>query len=308
MSREEASSELLRHPRLNWLNSTQIKPYVFVRPENQIADPGRRFQLNWFTKAPVLKNPLLMDEVDFANQILRLESKAFAATNMPMPRWVFYDCALMPGFVAGFALHHSAANREVLDLLQPDKTTEWLPISLFIIIPTMDGRAWVAHNLCSINSLVSEPSRLYGLGFLTKAYGLWYANVEVLCGMTQWGSPAMRLHTHYGDFEVLTAYTPVHSYSRTVTYRMVTDTSEWKRFFFPPPGHPQGSDFERKYEYAGFDIDPTNDASLIAFQRRLEIKENRYYLNPQQLRQLEKLDAVLKVYQVRAAQATPVAK
>ena len=285
------SNDLLSNPRLQWLADHKLRPYVYVRPENRINDPGKRFAINWFSNEPLFKNPLAIDEVDFADQILRLESRAFAASNMPMPRWVFYDCAIMPGFVAGYAMHRSIAPQEIVDLLQPKPGTEWLPISLFIIIPAMAPKEWVAHNLCSVNSLISQPNQVYGLGFLTKAFGLWYANVDMLCGITQWASPAVRLHTHYGDFEVLTAYTPVHSYARTLTYRMVTDSKEWKRFFT----REQAMDFDQKYEYAGFDVDPKNDESLISFQRRLESKGDRYYLNATQLR-TEALDAVLKVY------------
>ncbi|MBX3021850.1 MAG: hypothetical protein KF799_09260 [Bdellovibrionales bacterium] len=284
-------SELLSNPKLQWMSGEYLRPYVYVRNENRIPDPGKKFSVDWFPIQPMFKNPLAMDEVDFADQILRLESRAFAATNMPMPRWVFYDCAIMPGFVAGYAIHRSKASKEMLDLLQPMATTEWLPISLFIIIPTMAPKEWVAHNLCSVNSLLPAEQSIYGLGFLTKAFGLWYANVEVLCGVTQWASPAVRLHTHYGDFEVLTAYTPVHSYARTLTYRMVTDSKEWKRFF----SREQAPDFTAKYQDAGFQVDPKNDESLKAFQRKLEAGGVRYYLNATQIR-TEPLDSALQVY------------
>ncbi len=286
------SPDLYLQPKLNWLADPNLRPYVFVRPENMILNSGKRHDIDWFTTEPIVKNPLYMHEVGFADQILRLEGRAFQASNMPMPRWVFYDCAIMPGFVAGYAMHRSKATPEMLEILQPSPSCEWLPVSLFIIIPTMSAKEWVAHNLCSINSLIPSSQQVYGLGFLTKAFGLWYANVEVLCGITQWGSPAMRLHTHYGDFEVLTAYTPVHSYARTLTYRMVTDAREWKRFFT----HEGTPEFEQRYEDAGFTVDPKEDKSMIAFQRRLEAKGARYYLNARQLR-AEKLDAVLNVYQ-----------
>lgn len=293
MSAEQ--SDLLKIPRLKWLEDEYIRPYVYVRPENRIKEPGKRFKLNWFAADeldPIYKNPLHMDEVDFADQILKLETAAFSASNMPMPRWVFYDCAVMPGFVAGFALHKSKATQEILDILKPSVETEWMPISLFIMIPTMAPKEWVAHNLCSINSMIPKAQSIYGLGFLTKAFGLWYANVEVLCGVTQWTSPAVRLHTHYGDFEVLTAYTPVHSYAKTLTYRMVTDSKEWKRFF----SSEQAADFDQKYTDAGFLVDPTSEESLIAFQRKLEAGGSKYYLNATQIR-TQALDVPLKVYQ-----------
>ena len=291
------SSDLLQNPKLNWLSSNDLMPYVFVRPENRIKEPGKRFAINWFESEelkPIYKNPLQMKEVDFADQILRLETAAFSASNMPMPRWVFYDCAIMPGFVAGFAIRRSKATKEMLDILKPQDDTEWLPISLFIMIPTMAPKEWVAHNLCSINSMIPKEQSVYGLGFLTKAFGLWYANVEILCGITQWSSPAVRLHTHYGDFEVMTAYTPVHSYPKTLTYRMVTDSKEWKRFF----SHEPAPDFFDKYQEAGFEVDPQSEESLIAFQTRLEAGGVKYYLNATQIR-TQPLDVPLKVYQRR---------
>src|SRR5262249_41511540 len=129
------SSELIKiNPKLGWMDGETVRPYVFVRPENRIARPGERFKLDWFRKEPIYKNPLEMDEVDFADQILRLETACFSKSGMQMPRWVFYDCAIIPGFVAGFALKRSKASQEILDILQPGSDAEWLPISLFIII------------------------------------------------------------------------------------------------------------------------------------------------------------------------------
>lgn len=287
-----SSSELLHNPKLQWLKSSDLRPYVFIRPENRIANPGQRFALNWFPMEPLFKNPQRMENVDFADMILQLETRAFQASNMPMPRWVFYDCAIMPGFVAGFAIHRSKATPEMLSILQPRPETEWLPISLFIIIPTIAEKEWVAHNLCSMNSLIPKEQSIYGLGFLSKAFGLWYANVETLCGISQWGNPSVRLHTHYGDFEVLTAYTPVHSYPGTLTYRMITDVKEWKRFFT----HEQAPDFDQKYKEAGFEVDPKDAESLKSFQRRIESGGSRFYLNATQIR-TQPLDHPLKVYE-----------
>lgn len=285
-------SDILKRSDLNWLE--EARPYVFVREENRIKSPGQKFPLDWFPHRPVYKNPLLMDNLSFADQILRLESQAFSASNMAMPRWVFYDCAVVPGFVAGFALPRLKAPPEVLKIVQPQDDDEWIPISLFIIIPTMGEGEWVAHNLCSMNSLLPKEQRLYGLGFLTKAFGLWYANVEVCCGMTQWKSPSVRLHTHYGDFEVLTAYTPVHSYARTLTYRLKSDPEEWARFFT----HEPASHFASSYEYAGFEVNPNEETSLIAFQKKIENGEGPFFLDAGEIR-TRPLEATLRVYRPR---------
>ena len=271
------AKDLFASERFNWLRDDSIRPYVFVRPENRIEKPGEYHAgLDWFPHEVLYKNPLEMDQVSFADRILDLESKAFGPSGLAMPRWVFYDCAIVPGFVAGFAQKTGALSPAVRNGLQGNEGGEWTPLSLFIIIPTMskDGE-WVAHNLCSINSLLPKEDQFYGIGFLSKAFGLWYANVKTCCGMTQWGSPAVRLHSHYGDFEILTAYTPVHSYSRTLTYRVKVDISTWSSFFTKTPT----DDFLARYQKTGLQVDPKDDQSLIDLQRRLERKDGPYFLH-----------------------------
>jgi hypothetical protein len=272
-------------PRFEWMRHPDIRPYVFVRPENRIHNPGGfHSRLDWFPHEVLYKNPLEMSEVKFANRILNLETKAFGPSGMAMPRWVFYDCAIVPGFVAGFAARAKAlapSIRQALDVgtLTKIEDDEWIPLSLFIIIPTMSDKGeWVAHNLCSVNSLLPKEDQFYGIGYLSKGFGLWYANVKACCGMTQWTSPSVRLHAHYGDFEVLTAYTPIHSYARTLTYRVEVNTDIWGQFFTKV----EREGFGNHYSTAGFDVDPTDENSLISFQARLERGEGPYFLDGQE--------------------------
>lgn len=269
-------SELLR--KADWLTRAQstgdIRPYVYLRTENRVQGPGTRHHLDWFSQEPIYIDPLDISQIDFAEGIYHLENQAFGAANMPMPRWVFYDCAVMPGFVAGYAMKTEklpAAYRKVLRSTEQ----EWTPLSLFIIIPTMRNGEWVAHNLCAVNSLVPESERLYGLGFLSKAFGLWYANVETCCGMTQWGSPALKLHSHFGHLEILTAYTPVHTYANTVTYRSKVDTGVWEMFFSRQEDH----GFLSKYSPSGCVIDPKNQNSMIQLQERIQKGEGPFFLS-----------------------------
>lgn len=272
----------------DWLKSEDIRPYIYMRKDNLFSQPGRR-PLSWFQSEPLYHDPLVMDEVGFADQILHLEGKAFAKADLKMPRWVFYDCAIMPGFVCGFAYRTSKLPQALRDALEPNPSLEWTPISLFIIIPSLQPGEWIAHNLCTANSLLGEGQQLYALGFLTKAFGLWYANVEVLCGMTQWLSPAIRLHSNYGPFEILTAYTPVHSYARTLTYRSRVNLDYWPGFFAP------SEIAQTDYEYSGILIDPKDDESLKALQRRIENGEGPFFFKPSEIR-TQPLDMPLKVY------------
>jgi hypothetical protein len=266
-------SGVIQDKRLAWLKADHIRPYVFVRGTNAIDNPGRA-PLDWFPQTPIVKEPQKMGEVEFTDQILRIENKVFGE-KLAMPRWVFYDCAIMPGVTSGFAVHRDAAPDSLKSIAKPAPDSEWIPLSLFITIPTMRPGEWVAHNLSSINSVVPGADRLYGLGFLTKAFGLWYANIETCCGMTQWRSPALRLHSHYGDLEVITAYTPSHTIAQTLTYSLKVNIPEWDRFFT----HSRPERFYRQYVPAGPKVQRAGDASLQALQRRLEEGEGPYFLD-----------------------------
>lgn len=268
---------MLSDPRLAWFHSEDIQPYVYVREDNRIAHPGTHLALDWFDKKkPQYVNPLRMDQVEFGNQILELESRAFGPANMAMPRWVFYDCAITPGFVAGFCIPYDKTSEKLKAHFPYAGKHELVPLSLFIIIPTMSTEGeWVAHNLCTVNSLLSKEESLYGLGFLSKAFGLWYANVHTCCGFTQWGNPAVRLHSYYGPFEILTAYTPIHSHSRTLTYRVKLQSSIWPNFFTKQPV----ADFHTHFEKTGIMVEPKEESSLKMIQRNLEDKAGPFFLD-----------------------------
>jgi hypothetical protein len=288
----------LRDPRLDWFHSEHIRPYVYVRSDNKVPNPGQSANIDWFTKKnPVFINPLKVSEVEFGNQILDLETRAFGPANMAMPRWVFYDCAITPGFVAGFAIQYKNLPEDLKSYLPMAGKHEWVPLSLFIIIPTMSTEnnhlagEWVAHNLCTVNSLFPKDKSLYGLGFLSKAFGLWYANVKVCCGFTQWGNPAIRLHSYYGPFEILTAYTPIHSYARTLTYRVKLEAKNWGNFFTKAPI----SDFSSRFQPNGLKINPKDESSMRDIQERLESDEGAFYLDSHEVLTKD-LDQPLAIY------------
>lgn len=274
-----------------------IRPYVYVRSDNKIQNPGTRHRLDWFPMEPIYKNPLDIKELEFAEQIYYIEGQAFGPSNMAMPRWVFYDCAIIPGFVAGFAMRTSKLPEAIKKVMKVSPQQEWTPLSLFIIIPTMAKGQWVAHNLCSINSMLPEADRLYGLGFLSKAFGLWYANVESCLGMTQWGSPALKLHTHYGHMQIVTAYTPVHSHAKTITYRVEVDTQCWEKFF----NREEDLVFLERYKPSGMKIDPKDENSMISLHNKIIAGEGPYFLSAADLAEKKLTDALI-IYESKRAE------
>ena len=275
-----------------WFLNQDIRPYVYVRADNHISNPGQRHHLDWFQNVePIFKNPLDLNDLEFAEQIYFLEESAFGPANLTMPRWVFYDCAVVPGFVAGFAHRTKTLPEKLKKIIRTSSDLDWTPLSLFIIIPTMAKGEWVAHNLCSVNSLLAKNDQFYGLGFLSKAFGLWYANVETCVGMTQWASPARKLHSHYGAMEIMTSYTPVHSHAETLTYRLKVNVNNWMMFFSREPG----LEFLESYRPSGLMVDPSSKKSLIELQKRLEKGEGPCFLSAAEIAAQE-LSAPLTIY------------
>jgi len=262
-----------------WMHTGDIRPYVFVRPENKIENPGTRHKLDWFQFEPIYKNPLDLKELPFAEAIYQMEWKSFGKQDLAIPRWVFYDCAAMPGFIAGFAGRTEKMPQKILELLNYSKENEWCPLSLFIIIPTMHKNEWVAYDLCSLNSLLPQAEHYYGLGFLSKAFALWYANVNQCSGMTQWGSPSLKLHSHYGHLELIGAYAPLHTHAKTMTYRCEVNTDCWEKFFT----HELDLAFLEKFMPTDFYVEPDSEAAMIRIQNKIQNNEGPFYLSASEI-------------------------
>jgi hypothetical protein len=155
---------------------------------------------------------------------------------------------------------------------------------------------WVAHNLCSINSLLkNKDDHFYALGFLTKAFGLWYANVDQCSGMTQWGGPALKLHSHYGHLEMVGAYAPVHSHAKTVTYRTQVSVDSWEKFFT----REEDLGFLEKYELTNELIDPRDEPGMIKLQRKIEKGEGPFFLSAAEISQ-KQLHEPLNIFKLKA--------
>ncbi|MCS6838111.1 MAG: hypothetical protein NZ480_04625 [Bdellovibrionaceae bacterium] len=282
----EISLNISIPPRAQWLVGKQeegsLRPYIFMRKENLIPNPGSRHHIEWFDPRPIMYFEALdLTNHSFGEAVIFLENLTFGP-DLAMPRWVFWDCALVPGFVSGFAIHRDQlpdSIRTAFGQFNGLNKTEWVPISLFIIIPTIHEGEWVAHNLCTINSVLPEAERLYGLGFLTKAFGLWYANVETCIGMTQWRKPALKLHSHFGYLEVLTAYSPLHTYDDTMTYRCEISTRIWRLFF----SREEDLYFSQNFCRSDLVIDPFDRDSMRRAQIAIEQKKYRFYLSPREI-------------------------
>ena len=87
--------------------------------------------------------------------------------------------------------------------------------------------------------------------------------VRTLYSTTQWRSSELRVHTKFGELELLTAYTPAHTEARTLTYRFAVSQERLKRALSGRDCYVQTP---REVSY----IDADNTEAMIDLQREIE--------------------------------------
>jgi hypothetical protein len=168
-------------------------------------------------------DPLAMRSETFLTILERLDAMTFGPEGMPMPRWVFFDCAELPACIVGFGQKARDLPQGARDILGvPAGYEDLVPLSMYIALPMYEPGIWFGHNLASMAPVLAERVKegrdLHGLGSITKSYGLKAMQARRLYGATQWASTALFIHTKFGPLALDTAYTPAHSELETLTY------------------------------------------------------------------------------------------
>jgi hypothetical protein len=167
-------------------------------------------------KAELMIDPLKLESKEFIELIYKMDKLTFGGQGMGMPKWVMFDCAVMPGAVFGFAISKNKLSKSDLEMFG-DVKGEYIPVSMYIAIPMIEKGSWFGHNLSSLNNIVSE--KLSGLGLLTKYSAMKFLRITSLYGATQWESNALHIHLQIGDLVIKSAYTPIHSNALTLCYK-----------------------------------------------------------------------------------------
>lgn len=202
---------------------SNLEPFIITANRKNLPETilGKKLNSNH------IFDPLTLRSRPFIERVYRLDELCFGGQGMGMDRWVFFDCAVMPGFVMGFMIQ--AKNLSAQDKLKLGVDDgEMVPLSIYIAIPTMQSDVWFGHNLASLNGHLEL--NLSGLGLLTKYAALKAFGIQRLQGATQWSSPALRIHARLGRLKVLSAYTPIHSIPETLCYECEVDQTDafWK--------------------------------------------------------------------------------
>ena len=206
---------------------TELTPYVVAAPFNRPL-----LDLAPFGASPAtVIDPTKLESASFLDLLHRLDGLTFGPEGMPMPKWVFYDCAEIPGAIYGLACPAERLWPVARALFQvPVGYTGLVPLSMNIAIPMQTRGVWFGHNLASAGPALRtaglQDVDLRGLGSLTKGLALRCFGAQTFWGATQWLSKALFIHVKFGPLRLATAWTPAHSERETLTYGFdVTDAS-----------------------------------------------------------------------------------
>jgi hypothetical protein len=230
-----------------------LEPYIF-----SFGDNFQYFNLSAF--GTEIKDEYLFDctktcSKDFYDLLRQMDAITFGDQGMAMEGWMYFDCSAMPGSITGFGINQNHLPDSLKDKIKiPNGYKGIVPISMFIAIPML-GNSWFGHNLSSLKSILG--SEYAGLGLLTKAVGIEIMKITSMFGATQWGSPAIHIHSQLDDMELVTSNTPVHTHENSFCYKSNYSTEKMIKALSGEKRVPINTDIELK----------SND---LAFQKSLQ--------------------------------------
>lgn len=195
----------------------------------------------------------------------RLDELVYGPAGMALPQWGFYDCAEVPGGIFGFAQPAERMSNDVRAALRvPPGESGLVPLSMLVAIPMLPDGAWNLFGLCSVDACdIAAAGSPSGLRVLTMAAGLAVLGATTAYGAAQWSSDELAVQARFAPLELLTAWTPAHSYPQTVTWRFQVTPEVLTRALDP-------SAAAAAVAGARHWVDCNDDAAQQALQARLE--------------------------------------
>ena len=217
------------------------QPYLVTSAYGTAAESGR-LPFGLEIKPELYFDPHQVASGPFLHTLQRLDELTFGPVGMPMPRWVFYDCAEVPGGIFGFARPASEVPlwvRYALDV--PDDYHGPVPLSLYVAIPMLEPGSWHTYTLCSLNE-VAPGAGPANLALFTQAVGLQAFSIHRAYGTTQWRSYRLEDHARFGPLDLVTAWTPAHSDPTTLTFTIPGEQQRIQHALEGDPEQPAADD------------------------------------------------------------------
>ncbi len=252
------------------------EPYLIARPP--VWDALARAPLGVEIPSDNVFDPQAVASGPFLNLVKHLDELTFGPLDLAMPSWVFYDCAVVPGAIFGFATRGRTVPPWIRRSLSvPDDYDGLVPMSLFIAIPTASRACTLVYSLASINQ-VAPGAAPEGLLRVTLAAGTASLQTRVVLGTTRWRSPRLALYAGLGPLELVTAWASAHVNPATLTFRAVTDDRARRRLLRGDLIGPEGID-----SY----LDADDFDAMAALQRKIERGMHAAVVGPSEIRGAE---------------------
>jgi hypothetical protein len=230
------------------IEQLERRPFDLPIPDGNLIDPTR------------------VDSAPFFDRLMIMDGLTFGPEGMPMPRWIFYSGAEIPGAIFGFAFRAEQLPGDMRERLAADADGDALvPLSMYIAVPARPPDVWFGHNLASMGPQLPDLG-LRGLGTMTKAIALKAFRCRQQLGATQWRSDALHIHAKFGPMELVTAWTPAHAFAATLTYRVRLSDEALRSALGDPT-------VEVARPEASFAIDTEDEAAQRELQERIEAGE-----------------------------------
>lgn len=164
----------------------------------------------------------------FLDLLERLDAATFGREGMAMPRWAFYDCAELPGAVLGLgalARDVDAPTRAAFGEVRDDT---FLPLSMYMAIPTLTEREWLGYSLCSLE-LGDQTFHGAPVDIATLAISVAALRARQVTGTVQWSSPHLAATARFAPLAVLAAWLPAHTRAETCVFRFEVNEERLER-------------------------------------------------------------------------------
>jgi hypothetical protein len=245
--------------RVGLVDALCLSPWVVATPdlEARLAEHAlgfRRSELAWY-------DPTRVASADHLDLLDRVDELTFGPRGLRMPRWAFYDCAELPGALFGFSAVPSALPEAVATLVPAGSAS--MPVSLCMATPMVTPGHWLVFSICSLFDLEPGPDATE-LAVETLALTLGFLAPRRVVGTMQWGAPSLPAHARFGPLRVRAGWVPAHTHAATCVFELEIDDARIRRALDGGPVPPAGA----------VRVDPADERSLAALQRRLEAGES----------------------------------
>lgn len=183
-----------------------------------VAVPGllSRLRAGDAVPAPLARiDSRLRASASFIEGIRRFAELAYAPLGVRTPRWVLYDCAVIPGLVfglAGAALDLAAETVESLGFAADYEGP--VPLSILAALPTLEPDHWFVYEVASLDQAGRGDLRAATLGAAIELLG-----AETITATAPWRSSELAIHAAHAPLELLAAELPAHQQPATAVVR-----------------------------------------------------------------------------------------